>query len=386
MRFHILLAGGVAVLCYIFVQYYILKHIVSLYHTDPHSLGDQTLWGLSIGISLFTLFCMASGAILPHIPILQKGFLLMGAIALGVQTTCLMLFLGADLLQLLLRLLPKGNRMQTFLAGFRYWSLLVMLITGIVTSYGIFNAERLSVTKYHIQIEKPMEAPLRIVLLSDQHEGTALLPSHLKRTVALANQQQPDLILLAGDLFDENSTIRQQQDAYATLSALQAPLGVYYVYGNHEHSHKENDKIRTALEAIGITVLEDSHHILANKLILVGRKDASEERMPLSTLLQGTDPTLPLLLMDHQPTQLQEAASLGVDLQVSGHTHGGQIAPGGLLSAIRNEATYGLYRNGAYHLIVSSGSGVWGVPFRTARHSEIVSITLSGSEYETASL
>ncbi len=386
MRFHILLAGGIAVLCYVFVQHYIMRHIIALFHTDPHSVSAQLLWGLSIGISLFTLFCMASNTILPDISLLQKGFLLMGAILLGVQTTCLMLFLGTDLLRLLLKLFPMGNRIQGFLASFRYWNVLLLLITGVVTGYGIFNAERLRITEYHIRIDKPMDSPLRIVLLSDQHEGTALLSSHLKRTVALANQQNPDLILLAGDLFDENSTIRHQQEAYARLSALQAPLGVYYVYGNHEHSHKENNKIRKELEAIGITVVEDSHHIPADKLVIVGRKDASEKRMPLHTLLQETDPTLPLLLMDHQPTRLQEAVSLGVDLQVSGHTHGGQIVPGGLLSAICNEATYGLYRNGSYHLIVSSGSGVWGVPFRTARHSEIVSITLSGNKFTTASL
>lgn len=378
MRFHILLAGGCLILLIIVLQYYVLRHFAALAAAHQHTISERTLWVSAVLITLLTLLCMASGSLLPNHPVIQKIGLCVGAICLGFMTTCLMLFLLCDILRLLLQIQALAQIQEAW-AKLYHHGLPVLCASALITGLGIWNSARLHLTECTVTMEQFNGAPLQLVLLSDMHEGSALRTDHLERIVAKTNALQPDCILLCGDLFDENTTISQCTEAYTTLAKLSAPFGVYFVFGNHERNLKTDGTMAQALTEAGITVLEDAVVTIDGRLTIAGRKDDTEPREALSTLLADIDDTLPLILLDHQPKDTQNAAELGVDLQLSGHTHGGQIFPGGFLSDLVNEATYGLHTQDDYHLIVSSGCSVWGVPYRTERTSEIVSITLCGT-------
>ncbi len=378
MQFHIMLAGGCLILMITALQYYILQHFRNPVRIHGKAPKNRTLWILSAVLTAVMLLCLAAGGALPPIPWLQSTVGLLGAVLIGWMSTCLLLFPLFDLITLLLRL-PVLRKASAFWKKFCMGGLTVAVIAAMVTGYGIWNSARITLTEYTVPIKGLSGEPIQLVLLSDMHEGSALQTDHLLQVVEKTNALSPDCIILCGDLFDENTADAERDQAYETLAKLQAPMGVFFVFGNHERNLKQDGSIRTALEAVGITVIEDDITMLDDRLQIIGRKDITEQRIPLEELTAQTDPALPVLLLDHQPKDTQKAAELGVALQVSGHTHGGQIFPGGWISDLVNEATYGLHTQGDYHLIVSSGCSIWGVPFRTAKTTEIVSITLYGN-------
>lgn len=377
MQFYAMLISGILLLTVVALHYYILQHFRSSMHMKGKSLKKPVVWGISAAMAATMLLCLASGSALPYLPWLQQGMGLLGAIMIGMMTTCLLLFPICDGIALIL----KTTKLQKATAIWRKiyaGGLSVLLIAVAITGYGIWNATVLHQTKYTISVEAYNGKPLSIAILSDIHEGSALRRDHLERIVAKTNAMYPDLVLICGDLFDENTAKAERTTAYQTLAKLQSEYGVFFVFGNHERNLNPDGAMRHALETAGITVLEDEIVTLAG-LNIIGRKDASGNRAALDTLVAQADPNLPTLLMDHQPKDTAQAATLGVDLQVSGHTHGGQIFPGGWISEAVNEANYGLRRDEAYHLIVSSGCNLWGVPFRTEKHTEIVSVTLQSA-------
>lgn len=378
MQFHAMLAGGCLMLFIIVLQYYVLRHFSALAGAHGLNISQHVLWICAVLITILTLLCMTSGSLLPDQPVIQKICLCAGAVFIGLMSTSLLLFLITDGIRLLLHI-SKLSALRDIWERFYHHGLPVCVAAACITGFGIWNSARLHITEYTVAMKQFTGTPVKLVLLSDMHEGSALLTNHLERVVEKTNALQPDCVILCGDLFDENTTETQQKAAYETLSRLQAPLGVYFVFGNHERNIKADNTMRNALTAAGIVVLEDQFFSIEQRFTLVGRKDHTEPREDLNQLLSEVDQTLPIILLDHQPKDTAAAADLGVDLQLSGHTHGGQIFPGGFISDIVNEATYGLKTNDDYHLIVSSGCSVWGIPYRTERTSEIAVITLCGS-------
>ncbi|MDR3584027.1 MAG: metallophosphoesterase [Desulfosporosinus sp.] len=258
-----------------------------------------------------------------------------------------------------------------------------ILVIGIV-SYGAWNARHPRVNHYEVSIAKQAGSlkQLHVVMVSDVHLGTIINNSYLTKMVTSINQLKPDLVLLAGDVFDENiETVNKQQmaDSFRKLSA---PNGVFAILGNHEYiSGNAEDTIKYLGEA-GVKVLRDSSQKIAGSFYLVGRDDRSGARLngvkrqDLKTLLQGVNHSLPILLMDHQPLQLAEPAEQGVDLQLSGHTHAGQLFPIEFITQRIFEDDWGYLRKGNFQLIVSSGYGTWGPPIRVGNTPEIVDITI----------
>lgn len=378
MQFHIMLAGGCLILMITALQYYILQHFRNRIRIHGKELKKSTLWILSAVLTAGMLLCLAAGGALPHIPWLQSLMGLLGAVLMGTMSTCLLLFPIVDIITMILRL-PVFQKAAAVWKKICMGGLTVAIAAVMVTAYGIWNSARITLTEYTVPINGLTGEPIQLVLLSDMHEGSALRTDHLQQLVEKTNALSPDCIILCGDLFDENTADTERDQAYKTLAKLKAPMGVFFVFGNHERNLKQDGSMRAALEAVGITVIEDDITTLDDRLQIIGRKDITEQRIPLAELTAKTDPELPILLLDHQPKDTQKAAELGIDLQVSGHTHGGQVFPGGWISDLVNEATYGLHIHGDYHLIVSSGCSIWGVPFRTAKTTEIVSITLHGN-------
>jgi hypothetical protein len=260
----------------------------------------------------------------------------------------------------------------------------VLAVLLAVFALGSYNAWSPVVREYRLEVGKHAGdlRELRILAASDLHLGNIVGNRHLRRLIREAERRKPDLILLAGDVLDEDLEpfIRNRMDV--TISGLKAPYGVFAVLGNHEYyGGRIEEWVRRAADA-GIRVLRDEAVTIEGRFHIAGRKDKTAEdagpdgRLPVDKLLQPLDPRLPILLMDHQPLALGEAARAGADLVLSGHTHRGQFAPNHLLTRRLFELDWGYKRIGNTHALVSSGFGTWGPALRIASRCELLDITL----------
>ncbi|MFC3802460.1 metallophosphoesterase [Cohnella sp. GCM10012308] len=274
-----------------------------------------------------------------------------------------------------------SNTLETI--GFIVAVLLLLLF-----AWGTWNAWTPIVRKYEFDVAKDAKGRRRmdIVLVSDLHLGNIVGNRHLDRLLPRVERIKPDLILLAGDVLDDVIEPFVRNRMSERLGRLSAPLGVYAVLGNHEYYGGHIEEYVGRMAALGIPVLRDERATPDGVLHVVGRKDKTAESMdpegrkPVAELLQGLDPRLPIVLMDHQPYGYSAAADAGVDILVSGHTHRGQFAPNHWVTRRLFELDWGYLRKGKLHAVVSSGFGTWGPPVRLASRSEIVhlSVTFSG--------
>lgn len=260
----------------------------------------------------------------------------------------------------------------------------VILIIGLI-SYGAWNSRHPQVNHYDLTIAKQAGSlkKLHVVMVSDIHLGTIVHNYHLTKMVNTVNELKPDLVLFAGDVFDENIESSNKQEVSDNFRNLSAPYGVYAVLGNHEYIGGNAEEAINYLGDAGVKVLRDSAQELAGSFYLIGRDDLSgarfrgAKRQDLKTIMQGVNRSLPIILMDHQPSQLAEPVEQGVDLQVSGHTHRGQMFPIQFITNRIFENDWGYLRKGDFQLIVSSGYGTWGPPIRIGNTPEIVDITIN---------
>lgn len=219
---------------------------------------------------------------------------------------------------------------------------------------------------------------LKIVAASDIHLGNIIRRDRVEKYVAQINAQNPDIILLAGDVIDRNIRPVEEQRMDQILRKLKAKYGVYAVLGNHEY-YGGVDKSLRFLKRAGINVLRDQALTIDNRFVLIGRDDRTNpNRRSIEELLAGADKHLPLVLLDHQPHHLSEAQQNNIDLQISGHTHNGQIFPFNYIVNSMFELAHGYRKIGHTHFYVSSGLGLWAAPLRIGTQSEIVDVVLRG--------
>ncbi len=225
-------------------------------------------------------------------------------------------------------------------------------------------------------------AGFRIVQLSDIHIGPTISGSWLREVVAQVNALEPDLVAITGDLVD--GSVARLGAEVAPLADLRARFGVYFVTGNHEYYSGVNEWI-AELERLGVRVLRNERVSIGEgeeSFDLAGVDDLSARRYrkdhgaDLSRALAGRDPNRELVLLAHQPKQIYEAAKASVGLQLSGHTHGGQIFPWHFFVGLDQPYLAGLYRHEGTQLYVSRGTGYWGPPMRVAAPAEIAVVEL----------
>lgn len=253
---------------------------------------------------------------------------------------------------------------------------LVLISLAMITGYVQFNHP--VVRHLELTVNKPLKhKSLTIVFASDIHLGNSIGKQRMQQYVNLINKQQPDIILLGGDITDRSIGPLTEQHLDEELSNLKANIGVYAVLGNHEFYSGHPDSLAKFFEHAGIRVLRDQAVLIDSSLYLIGREDrTSPKRLPLKQLMEGLDPTIATIVLDHQPYQLEEASNLNIDLQLSGHTHNGQVFPGNLLVNRLFEDGYGYLLKRHTHIYVSSGLGIWGPLYRIGTHSEVVNIRL----------
>ena len=257
----------------------------------------------------------------------------------------------------------------------------VMGIVAIIVLIGHINAVNPRIRRLNIDMEKNANGmkELRIAMISDIHLGTVIGPRRSARLVREIEKLNPDLILLAGDVVDEDLQPVIRHNLGETLRRLKAPLGVYAITGNHEYIGGVSQAVKY-LEEHNIKFLRDTSVKINDSFYLVGREDrsknASGKRKGITELLNGFDRDLPVIMMDHQPFNLDEVAKANVDLQFSGHTHHGQLWPLNYITQAMYEISMGYKAKGNSHFYVSNGYGTWGPPVRIGNRPEIVYITV----------
>lgn len=308
----------------------------------------------------------------------------------GVGAMWVLHFAAACLFTLLLHLILRRTK---FGRG-KLWKVLahcylpgLALMAGVL-GYGYWNMHRVVRTEYQIDAEKDVpETGIRIAAFSDLHLGLNMDAEKLAEYCAEIEAEQPDMLLLAGDIFDESTERAEMERAAEILGGVETAYGTFFVFGNHDPNLYSPspaytaEELRETLEKNGVTVLEDEIRELGDSILLIGRKDASTggNREAIEDLVSGLDPEKLWILMDHQPRGLAENAEAGIDIQISGHTHAGQMWPAGpvLEWAGINEMNYGLRYMGDTAVIVSSGIAGWGYPMKTGGPCEYLIIEVS---------
>lgn len=319
--------------------------------------------------SAFVIAMLGRNTLLPEV---QKIFYFSGTCWLGIMLYLFLFFLFTDLGWGLGRLFGLFKEPRNFLkiqvsAGY--------ILTAGLMIYGHYRFTHPKVSEQEIVIHKSAGnyKELKVVGLSDLHLGVNIDKNQLQRFVHLVNIQNPDLILIAGDIVDNNALPLMREKMWEEFKQMHAPLGIYACLGNHEYLSGIESSMNF-LRKTNIRLLIDSAALIDNNFWLIGRDDiqGNPKRKSLSDLIAATNTISPLLLLDHEPVNLDDAEQNGIDLQFSGHTHHGQIWPVSLLVKQMYEVAYGYTLKGNTHYYVTSGIGLWGPLVRIGTDSEIV--------------
>ena len=265
----------------------------------------------------------------------------------------------------------QGVKVVAFIAA------LAVFFTTMVIGHRNVRYPRVMYQKYTVKRLVPEgaqpEKRMRLVFFSDLHIGEAMTPDYIARAVKLIQDQQPDLILCGGDFIDHRAVYAYDPRVMASLRSLHAPMGVYYVLGNHEYRDDLESNIRWVSE-VGGTLLRDSIAFPGNgPLTLIGRDDhVNGNRKPFEVIANEADPLRgPVVLMEHTPASIDSIGDSPVDLILCGHTHGGQIWPGQLMVWWRYGMVSGTRPVGEREVCISSGIGSAGATYRVGTRSEI---------------
>ena len=329
---------------------------------------------------------------------------------LGALLYALLVIVMADLIRLVLKRLQgraQGNSRWKLRWTERLFSRGGHMAIGAVCIFcvcglsiaGIISADYIRVTDYEVHVDK--EAPgfqkLKIVLVADLHLGYSIGIRHMEQMVRLINEADADLVVIAGDIFDNEYEALEEPEILAQiLGGIQSRYGVYACYGNHDIREKvlagftfsseeekaSDPRMDAFLEDAGIVLLRDEGVLIEDAFYLYGRPDYGRPgrgirvRRTPEQITAGMDASKPIIVIDHQPRELQELADAGVDMDLCGHTHDGQTFPGNLTARLFWENICGYMQKGEMHNIVTSGVGVFGPDMRLGTKSEICVITV----------
>jgi len=302
---------------------------------------------------------------------------------MGIFIYLLMFFVTVDLVLLLgcsVKVIPSPIPQKLRF----YTGLAVILLTVGMVVYGRFNAGQVKFVSYDIQTKKTLPAEMKIVLVSDLHLGAVNSEKNLSRTVRGINSLEPDIVCIAGDIFNNNITaVQNPSRAMALLKSVTAKYGVYACLGNHDGGKTFREMTRF-LEQSNVKLLNDEYVTINGRLVLFGRVDSRPiggfdglNRKNFADINVPTNTDLPVVVMDHNPSNIKEYGN-ETDLILSGHTHRGQMFPANLITKAMYVIHYGRYQkdSNSPHVIVTSGAGTWGMPMRIGSNNEIVMITL----------
>jgi uncharacterized protein len=332
---------------------------------------------------LAVIFIVAKILESKHSSVITDALNILGGFWLAFMLYGFLFFLLSDIILLILRIpgILKGDSILIY----RKWSFIIIASTSVLLIAGGFLNAIIPVTReYNITINKAAGEvkTLRIAAVSDIHLGSIIRKRSLKRMSQMIKDMKPDIVLLLGDIVDGEIGPVLRGDLLQYFTWPECTDGLYAITGNHEFI---GGAARTIpyIESKGIRVLKDEIVTLPGGIQLIGRIDRDsfrfyrKERMKLGELMNQVDTSKPVILLDHQPFHLDESEKYGVDLELSGHTHNGQIWPLNYLTAMIYELSYGYLKKGNSQFIVSSGYGLWGPRVRSGSRSEVLMINLT---------
>lgn len=320
-------------------------------------------WSVLLYLSLFLAVILEkNGKIKAALPFSWVGFNWLGISGIALTLTAL-----ADLAQLIT---PTFDDRLQFQA-----------VAGLTVAFSVWGAlEAKRFRTRHVKIVSPklsgIEKPIRVVQISDLHLGDSSSLRHTTKVIDTVNAQEPDIVVSTGDLFD--GYLQLMAPFVDALRQIKAPLGKFAVSGNHE-AYAGIEAALSLTELAGFTVLRNSNQAITSQLTISGVEDPASSLAPDETAALRTISSLPFLLfLKHRPDFDSESEGK-FDLQLSGHTHGGQIAPFNVLTKIQYRAKLGLSELApSQHLYLSRGTGAWGPQIRLLAPPEITVFELSG--------
>jgi uncharacterized protein len=358
------------------------------YGAFPELHSHRLLYSLTF-FCLAAIFIAAKFLESKHSSVLTDVFNIMGGFWLAFMLYGFMFFLLSDIVLLILRITHLIN--IDHIPVYRKWSFIITIsVSSLFIIGGFINAIFPVVKQYDITINKPAGKikQLRIAAVSDIHLGSIIRKRSIKKLSVILQQLNPDMILLLGDIIDGEIGPVLRGDLLQYFTIPKSTDGLFAITGNHEFIGGGSKTI-PYIESKGIRVLKDEMVTLEGGIQLIGRIDRDsfrfygKERLPLNQLMKQADTTKPVILLDHQPFHLDDVAKEGVDLQLSGHTHNGQMWPLNYLTSKIYELSYGYLKKGNSHIIVSSGYGLWGPRVRSGSRSEVLLINISFTGTET---
>lgn len=300
-------------------------------------------------------------------------------IIFGISIYLLIIFVISDIFRIIARISKKP------FISYRLQGIIVVSLSVIIFIYGYINSHHTNITVYDVTLNKEVAKPFKIAAVSDIHIGADMSAKRLLKEVEIINQQKPDIILLAGDMIDNNVDDFTEQHIEA-FKNLKAPLGVYAVFGNHEYYSGSFDKVLSLFNKAGFNTLVDNvTYINDYNFYIIGRdslrhtnSNGSERKQIEEFTHLIEDKSKPVIILDHVPKGLEDGKKINADIQISGHTHDGQFFPVNLIVRYLNVLSHGIINDNGFYYIVSSGLGLWGPPMRVGTKSEIVIINVSG--------
>jgi predicted MPP superfamily phosphohydrolase len=286
-----------------------------------------------------------------------------------------------------LDIIRLANWEFNFLPNFNNYPSVKLITLGVVTGIviiiiiaGYINTRALEVVTLNIEIRARNSSlkELNAVLISDIHLSSTNGDGFAENIAKKINELHPDIVFVAGDLVDDKASVLREKEIGFSFRNIKAPMGVYGITGNHEYINGVDSSVKYMRE-LNVIPLRDSSITINKEFVVIGREDRSrglKKRVPLKDLVESSEKNLPIILMDHTPFQLEEAMENGVDLQLSGHTHHGQMFPINLITSKIYEISQGYKKKGNTQYYVSSGVGTWGPPVRTGSRSEIVNLKI----------
>ena len=315
---------------------------------------------------------------------LTDGLVWIGSFWLGEMAYFVLILLVIDVVRLANYFVPFFPALIT--QNYQHTKQIVALVVAGIVLLTVIGARlnqmspQIKTLELTIHKKSPL-TELNVAMISDVHLGTIICNSHFMRIVEKINSLNPDIVLFAGDLVDEDIAPVIRQNLGETIRQIKSKYGIYGITGNHEYIGGV-EAACTYLTEHGVVMLRDSIVKIADAFTLVGREDisarqfGSHQRKPLQELMKAVDKSLPVILMDHQPLHLNEAVEQGADLQFSGHTHNGQLWPFNYIADAVYEVSWGYKQKGNTHVYVSCGVGTWGPPMRTGNRPEVVHVKL----------
>lgn len=386
---------------YLLLNLYILRWAylwMGTCHSILRTLGFRLIFAV-IYVLLST--SLLTGFLIKNPKSLHRMLKITGNYFLGIFLYTLVIILLADFGRILLKYVFHASWIHSRTA-FTVAGAICALLILLLSACGIFHAKYIKTTSYDVIINKtiPERTSMKVVLLADTHFGYNAGVLHARELVRKINKQKPDLVCIAGDIFDnEYDAIRNPEKLAKTLRGIKSTYGVYACWGNHDlneeilagftFKHKDGDlsdikdpRMKKFLKDSNIHILEDESVLINDQFYVIGRKDASltekihETRKAPAQLTEKLDRDKPIIMIDHQPKELQELADAGVDLDLCGHTHNGQTFPGNFTIKLMWENPCGLLIKDNMTNITTSGAGVWGPAMRIGTDSEICSINI----------